>query len=204
VTEELWGHIKQAASDISPEFAPQGGWEAALIVARWPEPRPEEAWESGKSADFGLVQDIVRAIRNLRSEKNVQPARRIPAMLAAGDSLSILQDQAATLAALAQLDPDQLKIAAALDEKPDGHIALVVGQVEVYLPLAGLVDPGEELSRLQKDLGEARSQIERLEKLLASPFAQKAPEAVVEKERAKLAAYLETAEKLAAQLEALE
>jgi valyl-tRNA synthetase len=203
VTEELWGHLKEAASDISPEFAPQGGWEAALIVARWPEPRPEETWEAGKSADFGLVQDIVRAIRNLRSEKNVQPGRRIPAILAAGESLSIVKDQAAALAALAQLDPGELRIVAALDEKPDGHIALVVGPVEVFLPLAGLVDPAEELSRIQKDLAETRSQIERLEKLLASPFAQKAPEAVVEKERAKLAAYLETADKLAAQLTSL-
>ena len=92
---------------------------------------------------------------------------------------------------------------AALEEKPQGHIALVVGPVEVYLPLAGLVDPQEQRSRLQKDLAEANSQIERLAKLLDSPFAQKAPAAVVQKERDKLAAYRETAEKLATQLEAL-
>ncbi len=203
VTEELWGHLKEAARDVSPEFGPAEGWEEALIVARWPEPRPEADWEAGKTADFSLVQEIVRAIRNLRSEKNVQPGRRIPAVLAGGENLPVLQDQAAALAALAQLDPQQLSMVAGLDEKPDGHIALVVGPVEVYLPLAGLVDPQEERARLQKDLAEASSQIERLEKLLASPFAQKAPEAVVQKERDKLAAYQETAEKISAQLEAL-
>jgi len=203
VTEELWGHLKEAAIDTSPEFGPANGWEKALIIASWPEPRPEEDWEAGKTADFNLVQEIVRAIRNLRSEKNVQPGRRIPAVLAAGESLAILQDQSAALAALAQLDPQQLRVVATLDEKPQGHIALVVGPVEVYLPLAGLVPPHEQHSRLQKDLAEANSQIERLAKLLDSPFAQKAPAAVVQKERDKLAAYRETAEKLATQLEAL-
>ena len=203
VTEELWGHLKEAAIDTSPEFGPADGWEAALIIASWPEPRPEKDWEAGKTADFSLVQEIVRAIRNLRSEKNVQPGRRIPAVLAGGESLAILQDQSAALASLAQLDPQQLTIVAALEEKPQGHIALVVGPVEVYLPLAGLVDPQEQRSRLQKDLADANSQIERLAKLLDSPFAQKAPAAVVQKERDKLAAYRETAEKLATQLEAL-
>ncbi len=88
-----------------------------------------------------------------------------------------------------------------LDEKPDGHIALVVSSVEVYLPLAGLVDITEERARLEKDLAETQSQIDRLEKLLSSPFAKKAPEAVVQKERDKLAGYQETAEKLRTQLD---
>jgi valyl-tRNA synthetase len=66
-----------------------------------------------------------------------------------------------------------------------------------------LVDAAEERRRLEKDLAEAVAQIERLENLLASPFADKAPPAVVQKEREKLAGYRETAEKLSAQLAAL-
>jgi valyl-tRNA synthetase len=201
VTEELWGYLKTASADTSSEFGPADGWEKALIVARWPEPRPEEGWERAKTADFSLVQEIIRAIRNLRSEKNVQPGRRIPATLAGGEYLAVLEDQSAALAALAQLDPEQLRMVTSLDEKPEGHIALVVGPVEIYLPLAGLVDPEDERRRLEKDLAEASSQIERLEKLLAGPFAQKAPTGVVQKEREKLAAYRETAEKISAQLE---
>jgi len=77
---------------------------------------------------------------------------------------------------------------------------LVVGSVEVYLPLAELVDIFEERTRLEKALAETQSQIDRLEKLLSSPFAEKAPKAVVQKERDKLAVYQETAEKLRAQL----
>jgi valyl-tRNA synthetase len=96
-----------------------------------------------------------------------------------------------------------LVLAESLPGKPEGHIALVVGPLEIYLPLAGLVDLAEERARLQKELGEASSHIERLEKLLDSPFAQNAPPPVVQKEREKLENFRETAEKLKAQLDVL-
>jgi valyl-tRNA synthetase len=204
VTEELWGHLKSAARDHSAQLAPKGGWEEALIIARWPEPRPEEGWEREKVADFSLVMEIVRAIRNLRAEKSIQPGRLIPATLVSADYAQILEEQATTIAALAHLDSKALTILRELDEKPEGNIALVVGPVDVYLPLAGMVDLEEERARLEKDLGEAEAQIERLEQLLASPFSEKAPEPVVQKERDKLEGYRETAEKIRAQLGALE
>jgi valyl-tRNA synthetase len=76
----------------------------------------------------------------------------------------------------------------------------VVGVVEIYLPLAGMIDLAEERTRLEKDLRDARSQIERLEKLLAGDFANKAPAALVQKEREKLEGYRKTAEKIEGQL----
>ena len=76
----------------------------------------------------------------------------------------------------------------------------MVGAVEIYLPLAGMIDLAEERTRLEKDLKDARSQIERLEKLLAGDFANKAPAALVQKERDKLDGYRKTAEKIEAQL----
>ena len=51
-------------------------------MAHWPEPRPVEGWEEQKTADFNLVMEIVRAIRNLRSEKKLQPNKRIHATIA--------------------------------------------------------------------------------------------------------------------------
>jgi valyl-tRNA synthetase len=203
VTEELWGHLKRACQQHSPAFDPQGGWEEALIVARWPEELPVEEWESRRTDEFSLVQEVVRAIRNLRAEKNVPPSRRIPAVLAGGGAAPVLNDQRQAIAALAKLDPQALEIAESLDRKPEGHIALVVGPVEIFLPLAGMVDPQEEQRRLEKDLTEAEAQIARLEKLLSGPFAEKAPPQVVEKERQKLAAFQESAAKLRSQLEAI-
>ena len=199
VTEELWGHLREAVL-ASPLAHLAADWPEALIIAPWPEPETAEGWEAQAVDDFSLVQEIVRAIRNLRAEKNVKPSQRIPAILVAGEATATLQAQAKTIAALARLDTAQLRITESLPEKPADHVALVVGAVEIYLPLAGLIDPAEERARLEKELAEAEAQIARLEKLLASPFAEKAPPPVVQKERDKLANFRQSAEKLRAQL----
>jgi valyl-tRNA synthetase len=199
VTEELWGHLRKALQG-SPLADLTADWSEVLITASWPEIREAEGWEAGKIADFELLQEIVRSIRNLRAEKGVAPSRRIAATLTGGGKTSLLEEQAKVLAALAGLDESQMEISRSLKEKPEGSIALVVGPVEIYLPLAGMVDLEQERARLTKELAEAESQIARLEKLLGSDFANKAPAAVVAKEREKLASYKETAEKIRAQL----
>ncbi|HEX9616259.1 MAG TPA: valine--tRNA ligase [Anaerolineales bacterium] len=203
VTEELWGHLKATAQKASPALKPAPGWEESLICARWPEPSQPAEWETQAVADFSLVMEIVRAIRNLRAEKNVPPGRRIPAMLVGGERTEILQQQAATIAALAQLDAQALEIVESQTERVEGQVTLVVGSVEIYLPLGGLVDVAEERARLEKELDEAEAQISRLEGLLAGPFAEKAPAPVVQKEREKLANYRDTADRLKAQLQSL-
>jgi valyl-tRNA synthetase len=203
ITEELWGHLSQALLE-TPLKGVVADWPRALIIARWPEPRPLEGWEEDCVAEFNLLQEIVRSIRNLRSEKNVTPGKSLPAKIVAGDWTEELKQQAATLAALAQLNPQSLQIMESLDEKSAGAVALVVGAVEIYLPLADLVNLDEERSRLTKGLTEAESQITRLEALLSSQFVEKAPPAVVEKEREKLAGFNETAEKLRLQLRSLD
>jgi len=142
----------------------------------------------------------VRSIRNLRAEKGVAPVRRISAMISAGTKTDLLKEQLKVLTSLAGLSESDLVIGTALTEKPRDAAALVIGPVEAYLPLAGMVDLGEEKARLEKELKDAESQIQRLEKLLAGDFANKAPAALVQKERDKLTAYQDTAEKIKAQL----
>jgi valyl-tRNA synthetase len=203
VTEELWCHLKEASQETSPALAPASGWEEALICAHWPEPVSPEGWESQAISDFSLVVDIVRAVRNLRAEKNVPPGRRIPATLAGGERNEFLQSQAATIAALAQLEPGALEIVDERPERNEGQVALVVGPVEIYIPLGGLVDVAAERARLEKELEETEAQIRRLEELLAGQFSEKAPASVVQKEREKLAGYRDTAGRLRAQLETL-
>lgn len=199
ITEELWGHLRGTIRDSGmADFA--YNWPEALIVAPWPESHEVEGWEESKVADFTLIQDIVRSIRNLRSEKSVSPARRLPATFVSADKAYLLQEQALTIAALAGLDPSQLTILSSLKDKPAESSVLVVGSLEIYLPVSGMVDAEAEHARLKKELAETQSQIERLEKLLASDFGNKAPAPVVAKERRKLAAYLETAGKIKAQL----
>jgi valyl-tRNA synthetase len=199
VTEEIWGHLRNVLRESSLKEVVED-WPEALIIASWPEPRELEGWEGSKTADFTLVQEIVRSIRNLRAEKNVAPGKRIAATLAAGASLGLIQEQSRVIAQLAGLSETEMTICDSLDEKPRDTAALVVGVVEIYLPLAGMVDLSGEKARLEKELKETRSHIERLEKLLSSDFATKAPPTLVQKEREKLEGHRKTAEKIEAQL----
>ena len=199
VTEELWGHLHSALRNSSLNEICKD-WPSALIVAKWPEPRPVEGWEEHKIADFELVQEIVRSIRNLRNEKNVPPSKRITARFSAGARTEALKEQAQVLAGLAGLDEAKLIIESQLNDKPEDSVSLVIGSVEIHIPFAGMVNLAEEKTRLEKELREAESHIDRLEKLLAGDFTNKAPAALVQKERDKLAGYKETAEKIRAQL----
>jgi valyl-tRNA synthetase len=199
ITEELWGHLRTSLRE-SPLAGLAADWPEALIVAGWPTARPTEGWEDEKAADFALVQEIVRSIRNVRAEKNVSPARRLAARIGAGGKSGMLKDQAHLIAALAGLDGAQFTIAESLKKDDAESVALVVGPVEIRLPLAGMVDVKAERERIAKELADNKAQITRLEQLLSGEFAQKAPAAVVAKERERLAALKETAEKLGAQL----
>ena len=203
VTEELWGHLKAACADPALGLAPEGGWEEALIVARWPEPGPEEPGAAEALQRFAPLMDLVRAIRNARAEKGVEPARRIAAHVAAGERTADLRAQAAVIAALARLDPTRLVIEPSFEAPPPDSIPLVAGALEIYLPLAGMIDLQAEDERLGRELAGAQAQIERLQALLAGPFAERAPAAVVAAERARLDELNDTAARLRAQRRAL-
>lgn len=203
VTEELWGHLHRAVLHSSLVDTAKS-WPDALIIASWPEARKAEGWEIDKVADFRLIQEVIRAIRNIRSEKNVPAGKDIPAIIAAGEKIDIFRDQAETISALAKLDFNELQIVEKMVNKPESHIALVVGYIEIFLPLAGMVNVEEERSRLNSSLIEIEEQIDRLEKLLAGPFSERAPQTVVDKEREKLETYRDTQNKLKEQLWYLE
>ncbi len=205
VTEELWGHLKTAAQQHSDFFKPNDGdWPEALIVAPWPKPMPVEDWEQHSIEGFTLFQEVVRAIRNLRAEKGVKPAQKLAAIIAsaADESRAMMQSMLPALAALTGLDAGRIQLQDKVGQSPAGHLALVIGTIEIYLPLAELTDPAEEFARIKKELAEALTQSTRLEILLNSDFAKKAPAQVVENERKRLEGFKQTAAKLEAQLKA--
>ena len=102
ITEEVWGHLRTAILE-SPISDVAKDWPVALIVAKFPEPREPEGWEESKIADFTLIQELVRSIRNLRAEKNVAPSKKLAAQFAAGDKTELLKGQSAVIASLAGL-----------------------------------------------------------------------------------------------------
>jgi valyl-tRNA synthetase len=200
ITEELWGHLRDASQDHSDLLEPELGWGESLMLAKWPEPTEVKDWEIAKIEDFQLVMEVVRSIRNARAEKKIQPGKKIPAIIIAGDRYDVVNEQLDSIAALSHLDRESLQISQSTVDVPDEAVSLVVSGVEIYLPLAGMVDQAAEQERLQAELNETEEQIKRLENLLSSPFAQKAPAAVVDKERQRLQTFKETAEKLKQQL----
>ncbi len=183
-------------------FVTEALWQAlpvpketeSLMLARWPEEAP---WPVDDEADeeMELLMELIRGIRNVRAEYNVEPGKRIPALFAAGTWAGLLREEQAILCTLAKLDPEGLTIAEAMDA-PAHAATVVVGDVAAYLPLAGLVDLEAERARLKKELAEVAERIARSEELLAGEFARKAPAAVVEREREKLAQLQATRQQL--------
>jgi valyl-tRNA synthetase len=179
VTEEIWQQLKAEWGDKS---------YAALIIAPYPQ-ADASFLDDEAERQISLIMDIVRSIRNARAEFGVDPAKQIEAIIAAGREFDLLNAQTDTLATLARLDRGRLVLRAAVAEKPQQALALVSGGVEVYLPLAGMVDLAAERARLGKEIAGVRGQIENTEKLLANDgFTAKAPANIIERERQKLAA----------------
>jgi valyl-tRNA synthetase len=192
VTEEIWRHL---TGGKLPEAD-------ALIVAPWPAAGPAD---DAAEADMALLIEIVRAIRNVRAEYDVPSAKRIAAELVAGDRLPLLERQRTLLTEQARLEPAGLRLERELAQKPAHALTLVIGGVEVYIPLAGMLDLAAERLRLEAEIGHLEAEIARVDKLLANPgFTGKAPAEVVERERNKRVEHVENIEKLRRRRQALD
>jgi valyl-tRNA synthetase len=198
VTEALWGHVKEAAIEKGEAFAPANGWEDALIIAKWPEADGTDDREAVAALDN--IREVIRTIRNMRTEQKVEPGKRIEAVIAAGDKTAAFNELKHAIANLAFLDESKLRIDSAVSENLPDMVSTAVSGVELYLKLHDSIDADKERARLEAELKDVNAQVERLEKLLGSPFAEKAPAAVVDKERARLSQFKETAASLTAQI----
>jgi valyl-tRNA synthetase len=204
ITEELYHHLKQASRSHSSQLIPEdGSWADALIIAPWPMVGDLVGWEESAIDDFSKLQDIIRSVRNFRTEKNINPGQKLSAVIISGDSTEVLSRERKSLAFLAKLDDENIRIVDKLDQKPQDHVGIVTGNIEIYLPFADLINIEEERKRLVNEFTEVTGQVDRLEKLLESPFSEKAPEEIVQKEKQKLETYLETARKIEKQIQEL-
>jgi valyl-tRNA synthetase len=136
-------------------------------------------------SEFGLLQEVIVRIRDARNQMNVEPARRIPVILVASEQVPMLEAQASLIEFLARTEKPQLYMQ--LEQKPEQAMSLLAGPVEIYLPLAGLLDISKELERLDKEIAQAQQEIVRLQgKLANEAFVTKAKPEVVERERERL------------------
>jgi valyl-tRNA synthetase len=199
VTEEIWQYLKAAW--------PSGNccWEESLMICPWP--KADQAHiDAEAEEDMDLLMDLIRQVRNARAEFDVVPGKKVPAIVVGGNKLAMLERQRGLLTFLAKVDDAQLILTRTLGERPKRAVALVAaGGVEAYLPLAGLVDLEQEITRLQKALAEADREIQRAEEMLANEsFTAKAPLPVIQQQRDRLADSQERRARLEARLQALQ
>ncbi|NOY44803.1 MAG: valine--tRNA ligase [Deltaproteobacteria bacterium] len=191
ITEELWQRLPW------PAFL--GERPRSVVVA--PFPRADDLPADAASRErMERVKAVVSAIRNIRGEMNVPPSRKVEAWIRGEAAVrDVVLAETRTVAALAGLE----KLASLPDDapRPAQSAAAVVAGLEIYVPLAGVVDLAAEAKRLEKEIGRVEADLSRVEKKLANPnFTGRAPAAVVEKERAKAAELSEKLSKLRANL----
>jgi valyl-tRNA synthetase len=186
VTEEVWQYLIQANAGSDPSSVVRR--PLSIMVAEYPQ-GDATLLNSDAERDWTLVQELIVAVRNIRSEYKVEPAHWVAATVAAGGQADLLRKQAPLISRLGRVAADQLHVVDALAEKPRQAAAIVLGAVEAYLPLAGMIDLEAEQARLQKELAQLEADVARREARLANEsFVSKAPEAVVQRERAGLEA----------------
>jgi len=188
ITEEIWQRLPRLPGD-----------DQALIVSAFKLPGIE-LYED-EAAAFDEVIDVIGAIRTLRGENSIVPKARITAVILTDGNTDSLDSGREYMMRLAKLET--LTVTREFDA-PKGTAVTRAGRFEVLIPLEGLVDFDEERRRLEKTIRRISDDIEKVEKKLSNAsFVERAPAAVVEKERGKLermAAERATAEQGLAQL----
>jgi len=179
ITEEIWQRVRPLTSNpVNPE--------GTLIIQPFPEVDVSLIVQSTLD-EINWVKQVVIAIRTIRGEMGISPAKPIPVYLSNGceQDFQMLQSQQKFLKTLAKLE--SVNWLEKGDPAPVSATALA-GNMEILIPMQGLIDKDAELARLDKEIQKLNLEHSRIAGKLSNPgFTAKAPAAVVEKERVKLA-----------------
>lgn len=190
ITEEIWQKVAPLAGKTGD----------SLMLAPYPV-ADDSKRDTQAEADIAWIKNVITGIRNIRGEMRIAPGKALTVYLHNGSKKDhqLLTDNHTYLCKLARLDsiswlgPD--------DSAPASATALA-GDMEILVPMAGLIDKDAEIERLSKEIGKIDKEIARVDgKLGNQSFVSKAPEAVVQKERDKLNGYKSAKAKLQEQLE---
>ncbi|MEW6312405.1 MAG: valine--tRNA ligase, partial [Pseudomonadota bacterium] len=176
ITEEIWQRVAPLAGKSGP----------TLMLQPWPEFNPERLDEAAEG-DIEWVKAFMLGIRQIRGEMNISMAKRIDVVLgnASAEDQRRLADNEPLLKKLAKLE--SIRVLGQGEDAPLAATALV-GDLQVLVPMAGLIDKDAELARLDKEIARLDGEVQRVGgKLANAGFVDKAPPQVIDKERAKLA-----------------
>ncbi|OLO04744.1 valine--tRNA ligase [Salinicola socius] len=192
ISEEIWQRVAPLAGTISDASGD------SLMTQPWPEADASRIDEQS-IRDIEWLKGVIVAVRNIRAEMNIAPGKPLDVLLTKGatgdrerlDANRLFLSKLAKLESVTWLDdPAQAPLSATQR----------VGDMEVLVPMADLIDKDAELARLAKEIDKQDKLIVGIEKKLGNEsFTAKAPEAVVEKERGKLKEYLATRQVLVEQ-----
>ena len=185
ITETIWQRVKllKGISDDTIMLQPFPAYDTAL--------EDEQAL-----ADLEWIKQTIIAVRNIRAEMNIAPSKALEVLLrnANGDAQRRVQDNQNFIARLARLESIALLPAG---EKGPVSVTKLVDGAELLIPMAGFIDKDAEIARLTKEMAKLDGEIAAIEGKLANEgFVSRAPEAVVAKERDRLAACKEGKVKL--------
>jgi len=175
ITEEIWQYLPHCGTSV--------------MLTNWPQAQ-EDLIDKKVETEMSLTMDIIRAIRNLRSEMNVPLGKKAEVLIVANkkDTLNMIRRGQTYIKSLAAVSDLTLELS--VDEKPKQAVTAVIQGIEIFLSLKGLVDIEKETVRLEKELAKVNQEIDRLDKKLNNQgFLAKAPIDVVAGEKEKLANY---------------
>jgi valyl-tRNA synthetase len=176
ITEEIWQNLPHSGESIT--------------VSQWPAVK-DEYTDNQAANEMKLLVEIIRSVRNSRAEVNTPMSKKIKMMVRAKDQeiLATLENNRAYIERFC--NPEELVLALQV-ETPDKAMTAVVTGAEIILPLEGLINIEEEVARLQKEWDKLNKEVERVQKKLSNEgFIKKAPEKVIEEEKAKEQDYSE-------------
>ena len=195
ITEEIWKDVRSLSSLVQTE--------GDLIVQPFPEVDSSVEDKEAESV-IGWVKEVVTGIRTIRAENNIAPSKPLEVIFAKGnaDDRTYSESQGDYLSKLAKLESMRWL---GDDETAPAAATALAGDMEILIPMAGLINKADELDRLGKEIDKIQGEMKRLNgKLSNENFVSKAPEAVVAKERQKLADAERDLEKLLANREQIE
>jgi len=195
ITEGIWQYLNEAAPDRVLPGRRASRASSCLTVAPW-----QEADSALRDTDVEMImepiQNIVRGVRSIRRNMNIAERKPLPVLISATkeEELKWLQENQSVIEQL--VHTESIEIGLGL-EKPDNCAAEVVGGIQVFVPLEGLIDLEVEQERLQKKIDKAEKQLDAIERKLRNrEFTNRAPQKVVQAENDKR-------EKLVVDLQAL-
>ena len=166
-----------------------------LMVSKWPYAKSDNQFQKEEEA-VEKIKEIIVGIRNIRNTKNIHPSKKSNLIVVSAKYKKDIEEAKEILLKLGFVDRINIvtNIEELQEEKADlkDAMTILLSDIEVYIPLKGLINIEEEKARLQEEIKRLESEVSRCEKMLSNPgFVNKAPEAKVNEEKNKLEKYKE-------------